>query len=94
MLHDNKLMEMFLRLKRSEPIFRTLRELPAIGRKHRTRDDIRLERNLPISFMLVRQTPTETFIFSFFTSSKFRFSFTDITSLKKCLQRSLKAVNL
>ena len=63
MLHDNNLIEVSLRLNRSEPIFRTIRELPGIGRKPRTRDDIRLERNLPIKFMIVRQKPTPTFIF-------------------------------
>ena len=53
---------MSLRLNRSEPSFRTIRELPGIGRRPRTRDDIRLQRNLPISFMVVRQKPTQTFI--------------------------------
>ena len=62
MLHDNNLIEMFLRLNRSEPIFRTKLELPGIGRRPRTRDDIRLSRNLPFSFMVVRQKPTQTFI--------------------------------
>ena len=61
MLHDNNLIEMSLRLNRSEPIFRTILELPGIGRRPRTRDDIRL--NLPFSFMVVRQKPTQTFIF-------------------------------
>ena len=63
MLHDNNLIEMSLRLKRSEPIFRTILELPGIGRRPRTRDDIRLRRNLPFSLMVVRQKPTQTFIF-------------------------------
>ena len=62
MLHDNNLIEMSLRLNRSEPIFRTILELPGIGRRPRTRDDIRLRRNLPFSFMVVRQKPTQTFI--------------------------------
>ena len=62
MLHDNNSIEMSLRLNRSEPIFRTLLELPGIGRRPRTRDDIRLRRNLPFSFMVVRQKPTQTFI--------------------------------
>ena len=52
MLHDNNLIEMSLRLNRSEPIFRTILELPGIGRRLRTRDDIRLSRNLPFSFMV------------------------------------------
>ena len=63
MLYDNNLIEMSLRLNRSEPIFRKIIELPGIGRKPRTRDDIRQSRNLPYSFMIVRQKPTQTFIF-------------------------------
>ena len=63
MLHDNNLIEMSLRLNRSEPLFRTIREFPGIGRRSRTRDDVRLQRNLPINFMVVRQKPTQTFIF-------------------------------
>ena len=63
MLHDNNLLEMSLRLNRSEPLFRTIRELPGIGRRPRTRDDLRLRRNLPLSFTAVRQKPTLTFIF-------------------------------
>ena len=54
---------MSLRFNRLEPLFRTLRELPGIGRRPRTKDDVRLERNLPINFMVVRQKPTQTFIF-------------------------------
>ena len=54
---------MSLRLNRSEQIIRTILELPGIGRRPRTRDDIRLRRNLPFSFMVVRQKPTQTFIF-------------------------------
>ena len=63
MLHDDNLIEMSLRLNRSKPIFRTIRELPGIGRIPRARDDIRLSRNLPNSYMIVRQKPTQTFIF-------------------------------
>ena len=63
MLHDNNLIEMSLRLNRSEPIFRTILDLPGIGRRPRTRDDIRLRRSLQFSFMVVRQKPTQTFIF-------------------------------
>ena len=63
MLHDNNLIEMSLLLNRSEPIFRTILELPGTGRRSRTRDDIRLRRNLPFSFMVVRQKPTQTYIF-------------------------------
>ena len=54
---------MSLRLNRSEPLFRTIRELPGFGKRPRTRDDKRLQRNLPISFMVVQQKPTQTFIF-------------------------------
>ena len=53
---------MSLRLNRSEPIFRTITELPGIGRRTRARDNIRQSRNLPNSFMIVRQKPTQTFI--------------------------------
>ena len=63
MLHDNNLIEMSLRLNRSEPLFRTIRELPGIGRRPRTRDDLRLRRNLPLSFTVVWRKPTQTFIF-------------------------------
>ena len=63
MLHDNNLIEMSLRLNRSEPLFRTIRELSGIGRRPRTRDDLRLRRNLPLSFMVLRQKPEQTFIF-------------------------------
>ena len=49
MSHDNKLIEMSLRLNRSEPLFRTIREPPVIGKRPRTRDDLRLHRNLPES---------------------------------------------
>ena len=54
---------MSLRLNRSEPLFRTILELPDIERRPRTRDDLRLRRNLPLSFMVVRQKPDQTFIF-------------------------------
>ena len=63
MLHDNNLIEMSLRLNRSELLFRTIRELPGIGRRPPTRDGLRLRRNLPSSFMVVRQKPKQTFIF-------------------------------
>ena len=62
MVHNNNLIEMSLRLNRSEPLFRTIRELPGIGKRPRTKDNIRLQRNLHISFMVVRQKPTQTFI--------------------------------
>ena len=54
---------MSLRLNRSHPIFRTIRELPGIGRRSRTKDDIRLGRNLPIDFMIVRQKRNQPFVF-------------------------------
>ena len=62
MLPDNNLIEMSLRLNKLEPFFRTIRELTGIGKKLRTRDDIRLQRNQIISFMVVRQKPNQTFI--------------------------------
>ena len=54
---------MSLRLNRSEPIFQTIIELPGIGKRPQASDDIRQSRNLPYSFMIVRQKPTQTFIF-------------------------------
>ena len=63
MLHDNNLFEMSLRLNRSEPIFRTILELPGIGGRPRTKDDRQQSRNLPFSFMVVRQKQTQTFVF-------------------------------
>ena len=63
MLHDNKLIEMSLRLNRSEPLFPTIREIPGIGKRPRKRDNIQLQRNLPLSSMIVRQKPTQTFIY-------------------------------
>ena len=61
---------MSLRLNRSEPIFRTILKLPGLGntkntilKRPRTRDDIRQSGNLPFSFMIVRQKPTQTFVF-------------------------------
>ena len=63
MLHDNNLIEMSLRLNRSEPIFRMILGLPGIERRSRTREGIRQSRNLPFSFMVVRQKPTQNFVF-------------------------------
>ena len=63
MLYDNNLIEWSLRLNRSEPLFRTIREQPGIGKRPRIREDIRLRKNLPFSFMIVRQKPTQIFIF-------------------------------
>ena len=62
MLHDNNLIEMSQRLNRSEPLFRTILELPGIELP-RTKDDLRLRRNLPFKFMVVRQKPDQTFNF-------------------------------
>ena len=63
MLYDNNLIEWSLRLNRSKPLFRTIREQPRIGNRPWTRDDIRPRRNLPNSFTVLRQKPTQTFIF-------------------------------
>ena len=60
MLHDNNLIEMSLRLNRSEPLFRTKIQLPGIGRRSRTRDDLRLRRNLSLSYMVVQRKPDQT----------------------------------
>ena len=64
---------MSLRLNRSEPIFQTIIELPGNGRRPRTRDDIRQSRNLPNSFMIVRQKPTQTFIFRILSAMNLHF---------------------
>ena len=63
MLYDKNLVEMSLRLNRSDPTFRTKRELTGIGRRPRTTDDVRLGRNLPFDFMIIRQKRDQTFIF-------------------------------
>ena len=63
MLYDNNLIEWSLRFNRSKPLFQTKLEQRRIGNRPRTRDDIRLRRNLPNSFMIVRQKPQQTFIF-------------------------------
>ena len=63
MLNDKNLIDMSLCFNRSDPIFRTIRELPGIGRRRQTRNDIRLGRNLIIDFMIVRQKRDETFVF-------------------------------
>ena len=63
MLYDKNLVDITLRLNRLDPIFRTIQELPDIGRKRRTRNDIRLGMNLPINFMVVRQKPDQIFLF-------------------------------
>ena len=66
MLHDNNFIEMSLRLNRLEPLFRTKLELPVIGRRSRTRDDLRLRRNLPLSFMVLRQKPEQVLYLEFY----------------------------
>ena len=66
MLYDNNLIEMSLRLNRSEPIFRTITELPGIGRRPRTKDDIRQSRNLPYSYMIVRQKQNKLLYFEYY----------------------------
>ena len=63
MLHDINLIEMSLRLNRSEPIFRTILELPGIGRRPRTRDDIRQNRNLPFILWLYGRSQRKLFVF-------------------------------
>ena len=73
MLHDNHIIERTLRLNRSEPLFRTIIELSGRGRLPRTRDDLRLRRNLPLSFMVVRQKPDQTFIFRILLTKNLEF---------------------
>ena len=64
---------MSLRLNRSEPLFRTILELPGIGRRPRTGDDLRLGRNLPLSFMVVRRKTKQTFIFGILLAMNLNF---------------------
>ena len=73
MLYDNNLIEWSLRLKRSKPLLRTKLEQPRIGNRPRTRDDLRIRRNFPISFMIVRQKPQQTFIFRIITAMNLDF---------------------
>ena len=54
---------MSLHFDRSDPTFRTIREQPGIGKRCRTRNDIRLGRNLIIDFMIVRQKQDQTVVF-------------------------------
>ena len=63
MFFDKNLIDMSLRFNKSDPIVRTIRELPGIGRRRRTRNDIRLGRTLIIDFMIVRQKRDQTFVF-------------------------------
>ena len=55
MLYDKNLIDMSLRFNRSDPIFRTTRELPGFGRRRQTRNDIRLGRSLIFDFIIARQ---------------------------------------
>ena len=74
MFNDKNLVEMSLRLNRSDPIFQyPVLELPVIGRRPQTRDDVRLGRNLPIDIMIVRQKPDQTFIFRILTAVNLKF---------------------
>ena len=73
MLKDKILVDMSLRLNRSDPIFRTIRDLPSIGRRPRTRDGIRFGRNLPINVMIVRQKRDQTFVFRILPAVKINF---------------------
>ena len=73
MLYDKNLVDISLRLNTSDPIFWTIRELPSIGRRRQTRDDIRLRRNLPIDFMVVQQKRDETFVFRTLPAVKLNF---------------------
>ena len=66
MLNDKNLVEMTVRLNRSDPIFRTIRELTGIGRRPRTKDDVRLGIYLPINFMIVRQKQYQIFCLEYF----------------------------
>ena len=66
MLYDKNLVVMSLRLNRSDPLFRTIREIPGIGRRRRTKDDIRLGRNLPIDFKIERQKRDQTFALGYY----------------------------
>ena len=92
MFVDKNLVEMSLRLKKLEPIFRTIRELPGIVRRPPTRDNIRLV-NLPTDFMLVRQKPDQTIIFRILLAVNLNFPL--LTNfLKKNLQQALMALNL
>ena len=63
MLFDKNLIDMSLRFNKSDPIFRTIRELPGMGRRRQTRNDIRPGRTLIIDFMIVRQKRDQTFVF-------------------------------
>ena len=61
------------RFNRSDAIFRTIRELPGIGRRRRKRNDIRLGKNLIIDFMIVRQKREQTFVFRILSAVSLNF---------------------
>ena len=71
---DN-LLEMSLRLNRFPPIFQTIREIPGIARRPRATHDLRLGRNQPIDFMLIRRKPEQTFVFRILSAVNLKFSF-------------------
>ena len=73
MIYDKNLIDMFLRFNRSDPLFRTIRELPGMGRRHRPRNDIRLGRNLIIDFMIARQKRDQTFVFRILSAVNLNF---------------------
>ena len=64
---------MFLRFNRSDPIFRTIRELPGMGRRRRTRNEIRPGINLIIDFMIVRQKRDQTVVFRILSAVNLNF---------------------
>ena len=66
MLYDKNLVDMSLRLNRSVPIFRTIREQRSIGRRRRTRDDMRFERNLSIDFMIYNKNEIKLFYLGYY----------------------------
>ena len=66
MLYDKNLVDMSLRLNRSDPIFRTIREQRSIGRRRRTRDDMRFERNLSIDFMIYNKNEIKLFYLGYY----------------------------
>ena len=53
---------MSLRLKRSPLILQTIREMPGIAGRLRKKPDLRLGRNLPIDFMIVRRKLEQTYV--------------------------------
>ena len=64
---------MSLRLNRSPPIFQTIREIPGIARRHRTRHDLRFGRNLLISLMIVQRKPEQSYKFRILSAVNLNF---------------------